>query len=432
MVQGWAGFFLLLIAQTGWAQNHLSLTDALRYGAQYNVELQVSIGREAIAVSNQKIGSPDRRPVVDVVAGQYNYANKYDTPTSFVRGVYQDNSVNGGLNASWLLYNGGRVAIGQRLLDQQLQQAKLRTLATRQSVNRTIIGAYYRAVVESEKQRVRAEAVTLSKARWLDMKQQDRLGKASLFDVLQAENLFLTDSTTLLQQEIAQQTAYNDLHKTIGWSRFDALVLTDSLKPNPQPPAFANLPGKLLSLNYTLRGQRVGSQILTADRQLRQTALQPVIRLNASINHSFTSTKFPDFPRIDGNLTTGLPLGLSFVWPVVPSLDVKRAILQSGLERTVVDLETRGAERRLLAEADLLGQSYQMQAKVVALSARLTTNASRSLVIARDRLMNGFSNLIEYRTMQLAYTEARLNQLQALYALKIIEADANALIGALN
>jgi outer membrane protein TolC len=305
-------------------------------------------------------------------------------------------------------------------------------LATRQSVNQTIIGAYYRAVVESEKQRVRAEAVTLSKARWLDMKQQDRLGKASLFDVLQAENLFLTDSTTLLQQEIAQQTAYNDLHKTIGWSRFDALVLTDSLKPNPQPPAFANLPGKLLSLNYTLRGQRVGSQILTADRQLRQTALQPVIRLNASINHSFTSTKFPDFPRIDGNLTTGLPLGLSLIWPILPSLDVKRAILQSVLERTVVDLETRGAERRLLAEADLLGQSYQMQAKVVALSARLTANASRSLVIARDRLMNGFSNLIEYRTMQLAYTEARLNQLQALYALKIIEADANALIGALN
>jgi outer membrane protein TolC len=73
-----------------------------------------------------------------------------------------------------------------------------------------------------------------------------------------------------------------------------------------------------------------------------------------------------------------------------------------------------------------------MQVKIVALSARLTTNASRSLVIARDRLMNGFSNLIEYRTMQLAYTEARLNQLQALYALKIIEADANVLIGALN
>jgi outer membrane protein TolC len=420
------------MSQTGLAQVNLSLTDALRFGTLYNVDLQVATGREAIAVSNQKIGVPDRQPIADVSISQNNYVNKYDSPTSYVRGVYQDNSLNGGLNATWLLYNGGRVGLAQTLLNQQAQQASFRAQATRQAVNRSIIGAYYRAVVEREKLRVRAEAVALSKARWQDMGQQDRLGKASQFDVLQAENLFLTDSTILLQQEIARQTADNELHKAIGWNRFETLFLTDSLRPNPQPPAFANLPGKLLSLNYTLRSQRVGTQLLTADIQLRKTAFKPVLRLNASINHSFTSTKFPDFPRIDGNLTTGLPLGLSFVWPVFPSLEIKRGILQSELERTVVDLETKGAERRLLAEADLLGQSYQMQVKIVALSARLTTNASRSLVIARDRLMNGFSNLIEYRTMQLAYTEARLNQLQALYALKIIEADANVLIGALN
>ena len=85
---------------------------------------------------------------------------------------------------------------------------------------------------------VRAEGVALSKARFIDFREQERLGKASTFDVLQAENLFLTDSTTYLQQEIDLQTAQTQLHTTIGWNRFDSLVLTDSLPPVPSPPLF--------------------------------------------------------------------------------------------------------------------------------------------------------------------------------------------------
>jgi outer membrane protein len=41
------------------------------------------------------------------------------------------------------------------------------------------------------------------------------------------------------------------------------------------------------------------------------------------------------------------------------------------------------------------------------------------------------ASLIEYRSIQLAYTEAKLNQLTALYQLKLIDAQAKQLLGLL-
>lgn len=428
----WLLVNLLLAGPAGRAQTYLSLAETLRLGLANNTELQTALQREAIARSNQQFGVPDRLPSLNLSLSQDNYFNQYNSPTSYVRGIYQDNSLNGSINGSWLLYNGGRVALSQSRLEQLAQQAALETQAVRQRVSRALVAAYYRVVVETARLGVRAESVKLSKARFTDFQEQERLGKASTFDVLQAENLFLTDSTLYLQQEIDVQTAQNQLQTTIGWNRYELMTLTDSLTPGTRPPAFSNLSGKLLSLNFDLRSQRVGVLVSDNAIRLQKTAFKPTVRLNSSLYQSFTGTKFIDIPRINGNSTNFLIGGLSVSMPLLRSREIKRSIRQSELERTLTELTLKGAERRLQAEAELLARSYQTQEKIVVLSALLTTNAVRSLVIARNRLQNGFSNLIEYRSVQLAYTEARLNQLQALYALKLIEADARQLVGNLN
>ena len=432
MGRWWLLLSVLLAGHTGQAQISLSLTETLRLGMLYNTDLQTAIQREAIATSNRAIGVPDRLPSLDLSISQNNYLNQYNSPTNFVRGVYQDNSLNGAIIGSWLLYNGGRVSLSQTRLDQLSQQATLEKQAVRQRVSRALVAAYYRVVVEEARLMVRAEGVGLSRSRFTDFKQQERLGKASTFDVLQAENLFLTDSTTYLQQEIDVQIAKSQLHTTIGWNRFEPLVLTDSLVPGPQPPAFANLNGKLMSLNYDLRSQRMGLLVSDNTIRLQKTAFSPSVRLNSSLYQSFTGTKFNDSPRINGNSTNVLVPGFSVSMPLVRSRETKRSIRQSELERGLTEIALKGIERQLQVQAELLASSYRTQAKIVALSALLTTNASRSLVIARNRLQNGFSNLIEYRSVQLAYTEAKLNQLQALFALKLIEADARQLVGNLN
>lgn len=428
----WLLLAMLLGGQPGRAQTSLSLVETLRLGLANNTELQTAIQREAIARSNQQVGVPDRLPAIGLNIGQNNYFNQYNSPTTFVKGIYQDNAIDGSISASWLLYNGGRVALSQTRLSQLVQQASLETQAVRQRVSRALVAAYYQVVVETARLGVRTESVNLSKARFIDFREQERLGKASTFDVLQAENLFLTDSTIYLQQEINVQTAQSQLQITIGWNRFEPVILTDSLTAGARPPAFSNLNGKLLSLNFDLRSQRVGVLVAANAIQLQKTAFKPVVRLNSSLYQSFTGTKFIDIPRINGSSTNFLIGGLSVSMPLLRSREIRRSVRQSELERTLAEITLKGTERRLQAESELLARSYQTQGRIVALSALLTTNAARSLIIARNRLQNGFSSLIEYRSVQLAYTEAKLNQLQALYALKLIEADAKQLVGNLN
>ncbi|QJW89354.1 TolC family protein [Spirosoma taeanense] len=427
----WLLLGLLLAELPVVAQTSLSLAETLRLGGIHNTDLQLAIQREAIAQSNQRIGVPDRLPSVVLGVSQNNYLNQYNSPTNFVRGIYQDNSLNGGISGSLLLYNGGRLGLSQIQLNQLALRAALETQAVRQQVNRLLVEAYYRVVVEGAKLGVRSESVALSKARWVDFKAQERLGKASTFDVLQAENLFLIDSTSYFQQDIEYQIAQNRLHTAIGWNRFEPIVLTDSLTPTLHPAIFFNLSGKLISLNFDLRSRRIGVMVAENTIRLQKTAFKPTVRLNSSIYQSFTGTKFPDIPRINGNATSLLLAGFSLSVPLLPGREARRAVRQSELERGLSEITVRGAERRLLAEADLLERSYQEQSRIVALSERLINNAARSLTIAHNRLLGGFSNLIEYRSVQLAYTEAKLNHLQALYALKLIESTARQLIGTL-
>ena len=427
----WLLISLLSLAKLANAQPPLSLNEALRMGTTNNADLQTAIQREEIAQTNRLFGVPQRLPSLDLRLSQDNFVNQYNSPTNFVRGIYQDNSLGGGISGSWLLYNGGGVTMGQTRLNQLNQRASLETQAVRQQVSQAIIAAYYRVVVEIAKRAVRAEGVALSKARWVDFGQQERLGKVSLFDVLQAENLFLTDSTTYLKQEIDVQIAQNQLHTAIGWNQFGPVFLTDSLTLDPQPPAFSNMPGKLLSLNFTLRSQRMGVLIATNAVQLQRTALAPVIRLNSALYQSFTGTKFSDLPRIDGNSTSLLLAGFSVVLPLFQR-ETRRAIRQTELEQKLSQTAIKKTERQYLAEADRLSRSYQIQARIVALSDLLVSNTARSLAIARQRLQSNFSSLLEYRSTQLAYTEAKLNRLQALYELRLIDTSAKQLIGTLN
>ena len=441
------------VSTSGYGQPRpLSLMEALRLGSTYSVSLQTAIQQETIATSNRRFGPPDRLPTVDLNIGQTNYFNQFDSPTSFVRGIYRDNALNGSVSGNWLIYAGGRVNLGQTRLEQQEQQARLTTEAVRQQLKQSIITTYYGAVMEQEKLRVRAEGVALSKARRQDFDGQQRLGKASTFDLLQAENLLLSDSTAYLQQELQVLIAQNRLQLIIGSNRFESLLLTDSLtsgsppKPdltrpdrtrpdlnlNRQLPTFLNLTTKLLSQNPNLRAQRVGVLVAGNNVQLQKTARLPTLRLNSSFYQSFTGTKFPDVPLISGSSTNFMLAGFSLTMPLLPNRETDRAVRQSELERVLTETNLKGDERRLLAQADLLNRSYQTQATIVTLSKGLTQNAAQTLDIARNRLQTGFSSLFEYRAVQLAYTEAKLNELQALYALKLIEADAKQLIGALN
>ena len=102
---------LLLAGPVGRAQTALSLAETMQLGMRYNIELQTALQREAIAGSNRQFGVPDRVPSVDLSISQNNFLNQYNSPTSYVRGIYQDNSLNGGVFGSWLLYNGGRVGL---------------------------------------------------------------------------------------------------------------------------------------------------------------------------------------------------------------------------------------------------------------------------------------------------------------------------------
>ena len=63
---------------------------------------------------------------------------------------------------------------------------------------------------------------------------------------------------------------------------------------------------------------------------------------------------------------------------------------------------------------------------------QLVKNLGNSLQLVKGRLESGFSNALEYRTIQLEYVQSNFNYLESMYSLKSYEITIRKLIGELD
>lgn len=413
------------------AQPQLSLDDAIKIGLQNNYKVQISKQQLEIAKLNQRVGVTERFPSVSFDIGQNNLYSNNNSPINFVKGIYGDNSLNVDFNANYILYNGNQRNIKASQLDYLSKENEQQLKNTRANIIKEIIESYYKTLIEREKSQVLRETKSLSKLRLNDTKLQLSLGKASNFEVLRAENSFLIDSSSYLQQENAYQAALNKLNLVLGSDKSKTYVLTDKLDVSKDEFIFEALRSKMLSQNNEILAKQVETILNKSKVELLKSQRYPTIGLNSRLGKSYSTTRFEGNEPIKGNISN-FTIGLRASIPIYNGGELKRGINEALIVNKIGELQLGELKQGLSIELINAFTAYQNQLKAVKLNQQLVRNLGSSLQLVKGRLESGFSNALEYRTIQLEYVQSNFTYLESMYSLKSFEITLRKLIGELD
>jgi len=422
------------------AQTDLTLSDAITIGLKNNYQIQISERNEEIARNNNNNGTAGRYPIIDFNLNSQNNFRDQTNPASFIP---QASFLNGGITASidgnWTIFDGFKVRINkQRLEELERQSIGNTTIAVENSI-RSIILAYYQALIQREQLEVFRQVLDLSRDRIKYQEVRKEFGQAGKFDVLQVKDAYLNDSTSLIIQENSFDIALQNLKLAMGVDdRSIQYRLVDALDYEAQSYVFDDLQKELFDKNKNLQNLLISQRLADIETEFQENNRYPRVGVGAGLSQNFGISKInatnpqtmESFGAVDTKTFTGY-INLSASYNLYDGGNRKRGVENAKVQEMIAELNIEDLKRRLSTQLSNTLATYNNQISLLQLTDDLVENSEENLRIAEERFKAGKINSFDFRSIQLGYINASQSKLTAIFNLKNTETDLIQLIGGL-
>jgi len=421
---------ITLVTGLSFAQEDINLNKAIRIGLSNNYGIKI-LKIETDITQNQLVNvNKSRLPKVDLFARQQNNVNNNRSPTSFVQGFYSDRGLNFGVDANWIIFEGFKARLDKSRLEKLELQSKGNTMLLVENTIHAIMLSYYNTLIKRESVEVQYESSIRSKQRYADAKFQYQNGKVSGYDLLRFENAMLLDSTNTIIQKSEFDLAMQSLNLAMGNKIFKDYRLTDELEYQREDYQFNKLQQKMNSLNSELQQQYLNLMLRRNDIGMLRANRLPKLAINSGLAQNINSTKFPEIERIKGG-SFNFYLNFSVSYNLFDGGQINRAIEEGRLKEKIADLNIEEVKQELSNTLKNAIINYNSQLKIIKINEKLIANLGQNLILEKDRYRNGFSSLLEYRSLQQENMDAEQTRLEAIYELLINETEILKLTGSL-
>ena len=408
----------------GFAQEVLTLEKAISIGLENNYSIKIDEKNIAIAENNNTWANAGKTPLIDLVLGFNNNLTNDNNPASFLRGTFYSGGLSATLNGSWVVYNGGRFRLNKDQLELNIDQQRLNQQAGIHDLFRLIYQQYYTVIFQQEQLDVLQQVLRLSQDRLEYELVKKDFGQSNAYNLIQFESSIITDSTSIVRQRNAIETAKRNLYQTLDIAGWENYQFTASLEVRPDPIDESKLKSLLSEENYTLKSLEMIARLNQLNTALARVARKPTISLSASFGFSENGFKFfaddpntgDPFPFLLSNRLTG-SLGANLNYSLYDGGQRKTAIQSAELQEEVDQLTRLEAIAELNNQLDLLIANYNNQRDLLVLSDNQIELARRNLTITEERFKAGQLTSLEFRNVQIQFLNASLNKVTAIYDL---------------
>ncbi|MDI9364168.1 MAG: TolC family protein [Flavobacterium sp.] len=341
----------LTITACAFAQQKLSLQDAVNTALKNSYDIQLAKNNLEINTINNHIGIAGGLPTVSATANDNeqltNINQKFSDPSRNAQqtGV-ASNVLTTGVTGSIVLFNGYRVVATKNRLAQLQQQSTSLLNAQIQSTIASVMTKYYDVVRQQSYLKTIAQSIEVSKQRLSILQTRREVGLSNNADLYQAQ----LDLNALMQQQQAQQLvidlAKTDLLTLMLLKADSSLFINDTILVNNN-----------LSLDAIQAGIKNNPQVLAAEQQIKINGLieketaalrYPTVRVNTGINFSNNKTA-GGFSLL--NQSYGPFIGLNVVIPIYNGSVFKR-------QQKIANINTKSAQ----TQHDMLLRDFEANA----------------------------------------------------------------------
>jgi outer membrane protein TolC len=444
-----AAIFFICISTIINAQDTLSLARAIQIGLRNNFDVQIGKLDVEIAKNNNNWGQAGLLPMINLTGAQPNSVIQRKPANPFaVAGRNINDNLNGQLDVQFTLFDGFFVRITKQRLEklEELSNGNARFLM--ENTVQGIILGYYSVLLQREQLQVLIKNKEFSKERYNYVKLRKELGGAITFDVLQEQNNYLTDSASVLQQEILLKNALRDLNLLLNENINKTYTFTDQIPFVNEEYRYEDLRDKMMKSNTNLRNQFVSQELFRNATRAAESSYSPTVLLNMGatgsldrLNANFRSAtgntlettvgyvnrdaNFPVYNTVNETALTrqtqtgnsyGAYANFSLRFTLFNGGQIRRAVENARIQERMAELSTDqlklSLENDLLANFDL----YNLRRQLVQIAQVRLQAAELNLELGNERYKNGALSAIDLRIVQDNYQRAALENYLAIFA----------------
>jgi outer membrane protein TolC len=411
--------FVLILSSlsfSAFSQNVLSLGDALQLALANNYNIIIAGKNVEIAQNNYNKGEAGFYPSITFNINNTNNLTDQNDPSSFVQGYFTSNRVTPNIDVKWVLFDGLRIRANYQQLQKLSELSEGNEIVILQSTVQGVILAYNSVLLQKEKLKTNRVVLKLSSDRFAYFQNRKELGTAVTFDLLQAKNAMLNDSTIVISQRLELQKAVRQLNRLMVVDPEETWQFSDSLHAIPAPYNYESLKSMMLASNANLRVQFVNQELKSVALKQSKSGQYPSLVINPGANYTYShfegTLPSGNDVKTDGT-TTNFYANLALNFNLYNGGKTRRAIKNARISVEIAQLSTDDLELTLLQELGDQFNKWQAMIEILMIANENLVSAELNMEIATEKFRNGNINSFNFRDVQKTYAVVALTQLQA-------------------
>jgi len=423
--------FLLFIFTKSFAQESLSLNDAIAISLKNNYSILIYANRQTIGANNNTAGNAGMLPDVSAIGGYTENVNDLEQSYTDSRVVDRkgvvSTSANAGVALNWTLFDGFAMFIAKNRLS---EMSVLDTLNYKIEIENTVeevISAYFR-VVQNQKLidaidiiiAIDSERVVLAQTR-LDV------GSGARLDLLQAK-VDLNEQVSTKMRLVASLAENKDqLNYLLSRQPGTDFTISDSIVITYKPSA-ETLRKSVLAQNRSILAAKSDQRISLLSWKETKSLRYPWLDFFAGYNYNRNKSE-AGFLLL--NQTKGYNYGISLGWNLFDGFNVTRQVKNAKIEYQNSEFRLKDMQLQINIQLEKALRDFDNNLNILALEQENILLARENLDVAFERFRTGLSNSLELKNAQLSFQDAEVRLVQAQYAAKVSETSLMKLNGEL-
>ncbi len=441
------GLLVLLVAvfHVAKAQESLNLSEAVKRCLENNYEIEIQENLVEQAENNNSWGEAGRLPSLNLSVSQTNRASdaiQVGSPFQAL-GVTLSNSLDPQLNLNWVLFDGFRANITKDRLEQLQLETQGNADIVLSNTIQALILAYYRTSLEQERLEVFENTLKLSRDKYQYVKSKQSYGAAVTSEVLLEEGNYLTDSVNYINQQLTYNQSFRELNKLMVAKNPNETYSLDVLEPAVNTYAYSDLEQKAFAENIDLKKKYISQSIIKHEIELSRASSYPKFSMDINVGTSIGQTDFSNAEFFDqttreyvsgpsepqSNVTNNYGLNFSITYNLFNGKKVNRAIKNAIVRESIGDLEIESMKYSLTTDLSNALDEYNFRQQIYYINKRKMESAKLNLDISEEKFKLGAINSFDFRTVQVNYLTAALQELNSRFGLKESELNLLRLTG---
>jgi outer membrane protein len=422
---------LLCGVQIVFAQEKLSLQQAIEIGLKNNYSIIISKNDLDISKNNVSWGNAGALPALDLSLTQNNSIidskQKYSDGAEVNKTGATANSLDANALLNWTIFDGFKMFATYNKLKSFEEQGELNARLTVENTVSQIITAYYDIVRQNANLTVIDSSMEISRVKLLISKTKFEIGSTSKTEYLQAQVDMNADLSAYKTQQMRIEESKVNLNKLLARDVSLIYDVDDSIEINYNAN-YDDLKNKIEKTNTSVLLAQSNTNIYNYNIKEWKGQRLPTLNLYAGYNYTKANSQTG---LVLQNKTNGLNYGFTLNYNLFNGFNLNRNIKNATLDYESSKINFESVKSEINAEMIIAYRDFQNNLELLKLEEANSLLAKENVDLSLARFRTGVIDQLQLKDAQQSYILAQIRLVLARYDTKIAETTLKKLTGEL-